>query len=119
MSEMITAGLLQLVLFGTLGLAVWAFVVRLRGLRAGRLSRGRAIFGYLGWTISPALAFVAVFFALVGIEEVTGAALIGEGLGRSFLLVVGLSLSLVLVGGTAFAVTAWLAGGRSGPGSGP
>ena len=74
MSDWIEASLLQLGLFGTLGLAVWAFVVRLRRLRAGRLSRGRAMLGYLAWTASPALSF---------------------------------------------AVVAWLAGGCSGPGTGP
>ncbi len=112
MSDLLAAALLQVVLLGTVGLAIGAFVVRLRRLRSARLSRGRAILGYFAWTLSPVLAFVALFFALIGIEEVSGAALIGEGLARSFLLVVGLAVSVALVGSAAFALAAWLFGRR-------
>ena len=76
----------------------------LRRVRAGRMGKLKAIALYGIAALAPTALYVAFFFALVGIEELTGAALIPEGMGRSFLFVVGFGLLVWLLVLIPFAV---------------
>ncbi len=68
-----------------------------RRVRSGTLGRGGALLRCVGWTILPTLAYTALFFAMVGLEEVTGQALIAEEYGRSLLLLVAAGLALCIL----------------------
>lgn len=92
-----------------------SFAALLRRVRRGALKRGRAIAAQAGAGICPTLGFTLFFFGLVGIEEVTGAALVPEGLGRSFLILVALGLLVWLVSTFAFVTAVFLAGRRGAP----
>ena len=76
----------------------------LRRVRTGRIGKLKAIALYGLAALSPTVLYVAFFFALVGIEELTGAALIAEEIGRSFLIVVGFGLLVWLLVLIPFAV---------------
>lgn len=64
----------------------------LRRTRAGVISRLKGIGLYALTVLSPTLLYLGVFFAMVGIEELTGKAVIPEEIGRSLLVVVGFGL---------------------------
>lgn len=79
------------------GVPVAILLTALGRVRAGRTGKLKAfVLGGLA-ALSPTALYVAFFFALVGIEELTGAALIAEGMGRSFLIVVGFGLLVWLL----------------------
>ena len=86
----------QILYFGflaaILGVPIMMCRAALRRVRAGRMGRLKAFVLCSLAALAPTLLYVAFFFALVGIEELTGAALIPEGMGRSFLIVVGFGL---------------------------
>ena len=91
----------QVVYLGALaaivGVPVLILLKALGRVRAGRTSKLKAfVLGGLA-ALAPTALYVAFFFALVGIEELTGAALIPEEAGRSFLIVVGLGLAVWLL----------------------
>ena len=81
--------------------AIGVALRRIRGGFVGRL-KGFVLYGLVA--LSPTVLYVALFFALVGIEELTGAPLIAEEIGRSFLLVVAFGLAIWLLALVAFAV---------------
>jgi len=56
-----------------------SFVWQFRRIRRGLTSRLKGITIYAGWSAVPVLAYVGLFFALLGAEELLGAPLIGEG----------------------------------------
>lgn len=91
----------QIVYFGFLAaflaVPVAVFLRVLRGVRAGRTSKPKAVLLYTLGSLLPTVLYVVLFFSLVGIEELTGAALIAEEIGRSFLIVVGLGLAVWLL----------------------
>ena len=91
----------QFVYFGFLAaflaVPVAVFLKAQRGVRIGRMSKSKAVLLYGLGSLSPTVLYVALFFSLVGIEELTGAALIAEEIGRSFLIVVGLGLAVWLL----------------------
>ena len=67
-------------------------------IRSGKRSKVKAIGLHLLYTISPIIIYGAVFFALVGIEELTGTAIIGEGYART--------LPIIIVGGVGISLLA-------------
>lgn len=83
--------------------AIRAGLRRMRRERIGRL-KGFLLYGLAA--LSPTVLYVALFFALVGIEELTGTALIAEEIGRSFLIVVAFGLLMWLLVLIPFAVLA-------------
>ena len=66
--------------------------VLLRRSRAGAIGRLKGVGFYALAVLSPILLYLGVFFAMVGIEELTGKAIIPEEIGRSLLIVVGFGL---------------------------
>ena len=98
----------QIVYLGALaavvGVPIGILFMALRRVRAGRIGNLKAIALYGLAALSPTVLYVVFFFSLVGLEELTGAALIPEGMGRSFLFVVGFGLLVWLLVLIPFAV---------------
>ena len=80
------------------------FRAALRRVRAGRTGKLKALAVFGLAALSPTALYVALFFALVGLEELTGEALIAEEIGRSFLIVVGFGLLVWLLALIPYAV---------------
>ena len=81
-----------------------SFVWQLRRIRRGLTSRLKGITIYAGWSAVPALAYVGLFFALVGAEELFDASLIGEGYARSLMILGGGGLAWVALGTVIFSI---------------
>lgn len=92
-----------LILF--VGVPIYAFVRYHRKARAGLLSKGAAIGRFAFVALLPTIAYLGLFFAMVGLEEVSGAALIPEEMGRGLFLWLGFGLAAWLAGLTTFAAT--------------
>ena len=106
MSETIAAGVLQLTVLATLALVVVMFVRLRRRSRARELSLGKAILKYLGWTFLPVGVLVAFFFAVIGIDELTGFAPMAEPFARAAPLAAGLCIVIALLATAIFALAA-------------
>ena len=65
------------------------FYWQANAVKASKTSKARAIGLYAIYAAAPIILYGAVFMALVGIEELSGKALVGEGYARSLLLVIG------------------------------
>lgn len=65
-------------------------------VRGGRRTRRAAILRCAVFSVLPVVLYVGLFLALVGVEELTGVALVGEGYARTLPLaaVAGLGLAL-------------------------
>ncbi len=81
-----------------------SFVWQLRRIRRGLTSRLKGIAIYAGWSAVPVLAYVGLFFALVGAEKILDASLIGEGYARSLVLLGGGGLAWVALGTVIFSI---------------
>ena len=95
-----------LVLF--FGVPAYAYARYRRKARAGALSKGAAIGRFAFVAVLPSLAYLGLFFAIIGLEEVTGAALIPEEMGRGFLPGLGIGLLVWIAGLVAFSATTLL-----------
>ncbi|MEW5974860.1 MAG: hypothetical protein AB1898_03525 [Acidobacteriota bacterium] len=104
MFDFIAAALNLLALAASIAVPLIAFWRLRRRVRLGLLSKSRAI--ALFWLLAflPPIAFVGGFFSLVGLEELTGMAIISEGLGRSFFLVVGFLIAMAVLWSLIFTV---------------
>ncbi len=80
------------------------FIWQIKRFMDGNTSKKQAIGLYAGYTITPVLLYGAVFFAMVGIEELTDMAIIGEEYARSLLLVVVGGSVVVIITTLAFAI---------------
>ncbi len=67
-------------------------------VRSGRRTRCAAILRCAVFSVLPVVLYVGVFLALVGIEELTGIALVGEGYARTLPIAVVAGLGLALIG---------------------
>ena len=85
-------------------LPVYAFITFYRRVKRGVLKKSRALWRYASLVITPIILNVLFFFALVGFEELTHIGVITEGLARSFLILVGLGLTIWLVSILVFVV---------------
>ena len=81
-----------------------SFVWQLCRIRRGLTSRLKGIAIYAGWSAVPVLAYVVLFFALVGAEELLDASLIGEGYARSLVILGGGGLAWVALGTGIFSI---------------
>lgn len=93
MEEAIVPVLFWAVLLVPIGI----FISQLRRVRAGTQSGGKGIVGFFSFAMIPVLSYVLMFFALIGIEEVTKIAIVGEGMSRSVVLVAAIGVSEVVV----------------------
>jgi hypothetical protein len=70
-------------LLAAVALQAWAWR-RLRGrIAAGEVTRLGALVAYGGWALAPFLSFLGLFAGLVGLEELSGAAIVPEPLGSA------------------------------------
>ena len=85
-------------------LPVYAFITFHRRVKRGTLVKSRALWRYASLVITPIILYVLFFFALVGFEELTHISVITEGIARTFLILVGLGLTIWIVSILAFGV---------------
>jgi len=96
--------MLLVLLVGSIALQIWAWR-RLRGrVVAGDVTRFGGVVRYGGWAFAPLLLYVGFFFGLVGLEELSGAAIIPEPVGRATLPVAALLLGVALLGSLSFSI---------------
>jgi len=98
------AVIIQIVLFSTLGICVFMFRKLLRQVERGVRSPSGAAGVYLLCALLPVSAHLLLFLAAVGLEEVAGAAIVSEGLGRSLIPVAAISLAIVVLGFLSFVI---------------
>ena len=89
-----------LMLVAPIACCVWQF----RQVRRGQSSRAKGVLHYIGWSGTPLLIYIGLFFALVGAEEVLDASLVGEGYARSLGVLGGGGLLLVILGAVVFSI---------------
>lgn len=107
--------LAPLLLALALGLPPFAFVRELRRLRRGERAPRAAMLAVFGLSLAPLALYAAAVLALVGLEEVTGRALVGEGMARTLLPLAAIGLGEALLVTGVFAVTVALGRGRKRP----
>ena len=73
------------------------FSLQIRRVQDGKISKKKAIVLYVGYTFTPLILYSLVFMSLVGIEELTHSAIIGEGYARTlpFVIVVGAAIVII------------------------
>ena len=76
------------------------FYWQIRNVRHRKTSKKKAVGLFAGYTIASIALYGSVFMALVGIEELTHTAIIGEGYART--------LPIVIVGGTVVVILSTL-----------
>ena len=72
------AVVIQVVLFATVGVCAYMFRSLRRRVRQQRSSKPKAVLWYAGVSFLPLILFLLLFFAAVGLEELTGAGWISE-----------------------------------------
>ena len=88
-----------------LSLPVYGFIVLRRRVKHNALAKVRAFLYYTGLSISPVVIYILFFLGLVGLEEVTGTAILTEGLARSVLISIGFGMVVWLVSLIIFGIT--------------
>lgn len=96
--------LMPLVALAVLLVPLAVFVRQYRCVRRGRRTRRAGLLRFAVFSALPAVLYVGVFLGVVGLEELTGHALIGEGYARTLPLVVVGGLGLALIGSVALAL---------------
>jgi hypothetical protein len=89
-----------ILLIGSIALQVWTWRRLIGRVKDGTLARRRGAARYAGWAFLPVVMFVAIYLAMVGLEEWWGVALIEERTALLFLPVFALSV----IGSIGFAV---------------
>ena len=86
MSEQLASLLFWLIILIPIGV----FIRQIQHVRNGRRDKVRGTLRFFSFSLAPALAYALVFLALMGIEEVTKHALIGEAFARTVVLLTGI-----------------------------
>jgi len=93
-----------LLVLGCIALQAWAWV-SLRGrILSGSLTRLGAIARYTAWALAPLVLLAALFSGVVALEEVTGAAVLPDLLGRAALPAAAVLLGLAGLGVFSFSL---------------
>lgn len=103
-----TEPLVPIALGAIILLPVAIFVWQLRRVRQGIESKAKGTILFFAYSILPVLLYIALFFVLVGIEALTGLAVINEGYARTVFVVVGIGTMLVLLMASIFGLLALL-----------
>jgi hypothetical protein len=93
-----------LVLLGSVALQAWAWRDLRRRIQAGSLTKLAAVVRYSAWALAPLVALAALFVGVIALEEVTGAAILPEPLGRATLPAAAVLLCLAGSGTLAFGI---------------
>jgi hypothetical protein len=101
--------LLPLLPLAAIVVQAWAWRRLRRRVASGATTNVAAVFRYAGWAVTPLLLFAGLFFGAVGVEELTGAAVVSEPFGRVVLPVAVLLLAFAVLGWVAFLIrcVAW------------
>src|SRR4030095_12280882 len=99
------AVIIQVVLFSTVGACVYMFRSLRRRVKQKQCSKAKAVLWYAGASLIPLIFFLLLFFAIVGLEELTGEAWISELFARSLIPVVAIATGLAILANLAFVVT--------------
>ena len=83
---------------------VGVFVRQIHQVRNGVRGKAKGTALFFCFSLAPVLVYALVFLSLVGVEEVTKHAVIGEGFARTILLVVGIGTVEVLLLTGIFAI---------------
>ncbi len=102
MNETVISLLIWLMILAPIGI----FIRQLKQVRSGAQRKIKATFLFFLYSFIPALVYILVFAALVGIEEFMNEPLISEGLARTLIPVVGLALAEVPLLTFIFALSA-------------
>ena len=102
------AVIIQVVLFSTVGVCVLMFRGLRKRVRQHKCSKPKAVLCYAGVSFLPLAAFLLLFLAAVGLEELTGAAWISELFARSLIPVGAIAVGLALMANLSFVVTLML-----------
>lgn len=82
------------------------FMLQVQRVRNGTRDKVKATLLFFCFSFVPVLAYVLVFLALVGIEELTKRAIISEGLSRTLPITVGIGVIEVVLLTAIFAIVA-------------
>ena len=96
--------MLLVLLLGSIGLQAWAWRSLQRRVTSGTVSKPAALLRYGGWALVPLLLFTGLFLGAIGAEELSGAAIIPELLGRAALPVAALLLGIAGLGWLSFLI---------------
>jgi hypothetical protein len=96
--------MLLVLLLGSVALQIRAWQTLRRRVVSGELTRLGGLVRYGAWAVAPGLLFVAAFLGLVGLEELSGAAIIPEPLGRAALPAAALLLGVAGLGWLCFSI---------------
>lgn len=96
--------MILILLVGTITLHLWAWRRLQSRIKSGAMSKVAALLQYGAWALAPPILFVALSLSAVGVEELTGAAIISEPLGRAALLISAVLLGIAGVGWVSFAI---------------
>lgn len=107
------AVVIQVVLFSTVGACVYMFRSLRRSVKQQQCSKTGAVLSFAGASFLPLILFLLLFLAIVGMEELAGAAWISELFARSLIPVGAIAAGLALMANLAFAVA--LAMMKTGP----
>lgn len=94
------------VLVAAVAIQVWAWQTLDQRVTSGTISKGAAVLRYGGWALTPLIVCIGLFAGAVGAEELTGAAIIPELVGRSALPVAALLLVAAVLGWAGFLIRA-------------
>ena len=76
-----------------------------RSVKEERRTKPKAVLLYAGMSFLPAILFLLLFLAAVGLEELSGATWISEPFTRSLIPVAAIAASLALTANLVFIVT--------------
>lgn len=93
-----------LLLLGCIALQAWAWRSLRSRIRSGGLTKLAAVVRYSAWALAPLAALTALFLGGIGLEEVTGAAVLPEPLGRAALPAAAALLCLAALGILSFGI---------------
>jgi hypothetical protein len=102
--------MLLLFLVGSIVLQAWAWWRLRKRVLGGEMTRLTATARYAGWAAAPFLLFVGILSGLVGVEELSGSAIIPEPMGRVALAMSALLLGIAGLGWAAFSISCALIG---------
>lgn len=98
------AVIVQVVLFSTVGTCVYMFRSLRRKVKQRECSKPKALLWYAGASFLPLILFLLLFLAIVGLEELTGAAWTSDLFARSLVPIGALAAAFALAANLAFAV---------------
>ena len=102
--------MLLVLLVGSVALQAWAWQSLRRRVIGREMTRLGASVRYGGWAIAPLLLFIGSFLGFVGVEELSGSAIIPEPMGRVVLPMSALLLGIAGLGWVAFSTSCALIG---------